>query len=257
MANKRVQLKDKNSNLLFPRGRIDNIVNTSGTSVTIPYLNGSGKIPSEYIPSAVDDVVELLTEGTANPATCVTGDHYFNTNSKKIFTATGTNTWGTSGVDPSTSVIYVNLSNNKIKRWSGTTMTEISPQITPVQSVGTPGSTTSVPSEAAVRSAISAAATPYTLPAASTASLGGIKVDGTVFSLNSDNQLIAVAMTTTSIDNIASGDANRLVTGEKLSSLVTSKLTSYQTTVTNGTGISISNNTVSLAANYDIQWTEL
>lgn len=79
----------------------------------------NGKVPS-------NDVIDLLKLSTSAPTSCVTGDKYYNTTSKKIFTATGTNTWGSTGVVPETGKIYVSLENNKTYRWSGTTMIEIS-----------------------------------------------------------------------------------------------------------------------------------
>ena len=96
-----------------------------GANNGIATLGADGKVPSSQLPSYVDDVIELLTLSSTAPATCVTGDKYYNTTSKKIFTATGTNTWGTTGATPESSIIYVATDTNASYRWSGTDMINI------------------------------------------------------------------------------------------------------------------------------------
>ena len=88
-------------------------------------LDDVGKVPSSQLPAYVDDVIELLTMSDVAPAECAEGDMYYNTTSKKIFTATGTNTWSTTGEDPERSVIYVALDDNYTYRWSGSTMVNL------------------------------------------------------------------------------------------------------------------------------------
>lgn len=85
-----------------------------------------GKVPSSVLPSYVDDVIELLNVTDTAPSTCAKDDLYYNTSSKKIYTATATDTWGSTGVDPKKGRIYVNLADEKIYRWSGNAMVEIS-----------------------------------------------------------------------------------------------------------------------------------
>nr|DAK84703.1 MAG TPA: Peptidase [Caudoviricetes sp.] len=89
-------------------------------------LDSSGLVPSSQLPSYVDDVIELLTISGTAPTECTTGDKYYNSTSKKIFTATGTNTWGTTGETPETGKIYVTADTNKSYRWSGSDLVEIS-----------------------------------------------------------------------------------------------------------------------------------
>ena len=96
-----------------------------GANSGVATLGADGKVPSSQLPAYVDDVIELLTMASSAPATCATGDKYYNTTSKKIFTATGTNTWGTTGADPVKDVIYVRLDNNGSYRWSGSDMVNI------------------------------------------------------------------------------------------------------------------------------------
>jgi hypothetical protein len=96
-------------------------------------LDATGKVPSEQLPSYVDDVVELLDMTDTAPASASDGDKYFNTTDLKIYTASGS-TWG-SPEDPLRGVIYINLaeSTGLSYRWSGSVMTEItSNDLTPM-----------------------------------------------------------------------------------------------------------------------------
>lgn len=97
-----------------------------GVANGVATLDNSGLIPSTQLPSYVDDVVELLTIASSAPASCAKDDKYYNTTNELIYTATATNTWGTTGETPETGKIYVNLSDDNSYRWSGSIMTEIS-----------------------------------------------------------------------------------------------------------------------------------
>ena len=67
----------------------------------------------------------LLAVSNTAPAQCSEGDMYFNTSSNLIYTATGTNTWGSTGVAPTLNTIYVVLSTNLIYAYNGTTLISI------------------------------------------------------------------------------------------------------------------------------------
>lgn len=97
-----------------------------GAANGVAQLDANGKVPASQLPSYVDDVIELLALAATAPAACAAGDQYYNTSSKKIFTATATNTWGTTGATPETGKIYVNLTDNKTYRWGGTDLAVIS-----------------------------------------------------------------------------------------------------------------------------------
>lgn len=96
-----------------------------GVANGVAGLDNDGKVPSSQLPSYVDDVVELLTLSDTAPVSCATGDKYYNTSTKKIYTATATDTWDTTGVDPDTGVIYVALDTDASYRWSGSAMINI------------------------------------------------------------------------------------------------------------------------------------
>ena len=160
MANKKILLKSTSGDALFPRTSIDNLVDAVGStvSVSVPVLDANGKLDSSYLPSYVDDIIDLKAITGTAPTTCAVGDMYFNNASGnlKIYTATATNTWGTTGTTPETGKIYVNLADSKIYRWSGSAMVEISKQVSTVTSVRATSSAldTVVPTEKAVATAL-------------------------------------------------------------------------------------------------------
>ena len=224
MANQKIQLKSVNGNKLFPRTSINNIVGEDFTTVvSIPVLDGTGKIKAENLPSFVDDVIELVAVSETAPASCAAGDMYFNSGStnKKIYTATAANTWGTTGVEPEKSKIYVNTTDNKTYRWSGTVMTEIGkmPAVATTIRVSGTADDNHVASEKAVRDALVAAGA-YTLPAATASELGGVKV---------------AAVATSGINSIATASASQLG-GVKI-----------------GSNISVSNGVISVAESTNSQ----
>lgn len=99
--------------------------NSSGGVVL---LDDDTLIPSKFLPSYVDDVIDLLggiVEST--PTSGMTaGYKYYVTSTKKIFTASS----ATSGItsDPISDVIYVvpdDINRAIMYRWSGTTLVEI------------------------------------------------------------------------------------------------------------------------------------
>jgi len=198
MANQKIQLKSVNGNKLFPRTSINNIVGEDYTTVvSIPVLDGTGKIKAENLPSYVDDVIELIAVSETAPATCAAGDMYFNSGStnKKIYTATAANTWGTTGVEPEKSKIYVCTADDKTYRWSGSVMTEIGKQhatATTIRATGT-ADDDHVATEKAVRDALVAAGA-YELPAATASALGGVKIAAAATSgINNNSGTISIA----------------------------------------------------------------
>ena len=100
-----------------------------GSAGGVASLDENGMVPSEQLPSYVDDVVELLAVTDTAPEHCAKGDLYFNTTTKKVVRATATDTWGTgstTNTDPEKGKIYVDLTDDKTYRWGGTAMVPIS-----------------------------------------------------------------------------------------------------------------------------------
>lgn len=111
-------------------------IGTKGAANGVAGLDSTGKVPSSQLPSYVDDVIDVVSFVTSNPTSGMTiGNVYYNTATKKLFTATSATAGVTSA--PEAGKIYINTSNNKTYRWSGTTMAEISASL----ALGTTSST--------------------------------------------------------------------------------------------------------------------
>ena len=100
-----------------------------GADNGVATLDENGIVPLSQLPSYVSEIVEL-TSVTTEPALCSIGDKYYNSSTKFIYTASGTNTWGGTGVSPTTAFMYYNTVTLKSYRWSGTTMVEVVESVT-------------------------------------------------------------------------------------------------------------------------------
>lgn len=121
----------KNNELRISRltnGDILTYLYNANSSGGVVLLDDDTLIPSRFLPSYVDDVIDLLggiVEST--PTSGMTaGYKYYVTSTKKIFTASS----ATSGItsDPISDVIYVvpdDINRAIMYRWSGTTLVEI------------------------------------------------------------------------------------------------------------------------------------
>jgi len=61
----------------------------------------------------------LLAVSSSAPATCETGDMYYNTTNDLIYTATGTNTWGSTGEEPTENTIYIVFDSQSAYAYDG------------------------------------------------------------------------------------------------------------------------------------------
>jgi len=129
---------DSNGNLTDSGKKASDFISATekGANNGVASLGSDGKVPASQLPSYVDDVIECLNFTDTAPASCVAGDYYYNTSTKKLHYATATNTWGP-GTDPVGGKIYVNLSNSKTYRWGGTDMAEISASLALGETQGT------------------------------------------------------------------------------------------------------------------------
>lgn len=101
-----------------------NTIGTKGAANGVAGLDASGKVPAAQLPSYVDDVVDVTNFVTANPTSGMTvGNVYYNSTTKKLFTATSATTGVTSA--PESDKIYVRLTNSTLWRWSGSTMAQV------------------------------------------------------------------------------------------------------------------------------------
>ncbi len=69
--------------------------------------------------------VALLAVSDTAPSECSTGDKYYNTTTKKIYTATGTDTWGTTGVDPIEDIFYIVFDTKTSYSYDGTDLVSV------------------------------------------------------------------------------------------------------------------------------------
>lgn len=88
-----------------------NIADNYALKTDVPILDDNNLIPNEYLPSYVDDVVEVIQNGQNFEVPKVVNGEYMPSGSV---------------ISPETSKIYVNVTDNKTYRWSGTAYVEIS-----------------------------------------------------------------------------------------------------------------------------------
>lgn len=67
----------------------------------------------------------LLAVSSSAPATCDTGDIYFNTTDNLIYTATATDTWSSTGVAPTENTIYIEFTSQTAYAYDGTTLVSV------------------------------------------------------------------------------------------------------------------------------------
>lgn len=69
--------------------------------------------------------VELIAVSDTAPSECSTGDKYYNTIDKKIYTATSNNTWGATGEDPISGIFYIVFDEQSSYSWDGTDLVSV------------------------------------------------------------------------------------------------------------------------------------
>ena len=232
------------------------LATAAGANSGVATLGADGKVPASQLPSFVDEVIEAANFA-ALPAEGEGGK------------------------------IYVTLDDNKTYRWSGTVMTEIGkmPAVATTIRVSGTADDNHVASEKAVRDALVAAGA-YTLPAATASELGGVKVaavatsginnasgsisiatasasqlggvkigsnitvsNGVISVAESTNSQKGVVLTKSTVDgNNASLPATDSAVGTVPTVwAVETALKAKQDKLTAGTGVSITNGTVSVA----------
>ena len=88
-------------------------------------LDASGKISASQLPAGYDNVDMLQSFVTTNPSSNMRiGQKFYNTTTKKIFTATSATTGVETAVEGGDK-IYINITENKSYRWTGATMVAV------------------------------------------------------------------------------------------------------------------------------------
>lgn len=102
-----------------------NGIGNKGAANGVASLDSGGKIPASQLPAGYDNVDMLQSFVTTNPSSNMKiGQKYYNTTTKKIFTATS----ATAGVETAVEggdKIYINITENKSYRWTGATMVAV------------------------------------------------------------------------------------------------------------------------------------
>lgn len=94
---------------------------------SIPSINKCMAVDMNEIKSVVNEneTKNLLAVSSSAPSQCSTGDLYFNTTTKKVYIATATDTWDSTGEDPTSNTLYVVVDDGTIYTYDGTTLVEI------------------------------------------------------------------------------------------------------------------------------------
>lgn len=88
-------------------------------------LDASGKISASQLPAGYDNADMLQSFVTTNPSSNMQiGQKFYNTKTKKIFTATSATTGVETAVEGGDK-IYINITENKSYRWTGATMVAV------------------------------------------------------------------------------------------------------------------------------------
>lgn len=102
-----------------------NGIGNKGAANGVASLDSGGKIPASQLPAGYDNVDMLQSFVTTNPSSNMRiGQKFYNTTTKKIFTATS----ATTGVETAAEggdKIYINITENKSYRWTGATMVAV------------------------------------------------------------------------------------------------------------------------------------
>lgn len=120
-----------NTSLKTVTGRLDtietwkNTIGTKGAANGVASLDSGGKIPASQLPAGYDNVDMLQSFVTTNPSSNMKiGQKFYNTTTKKIFTATSATTGVETAVEGGDK-IYINITENKSYRWTGATMVAV------------------------------------------------------------------------------------------------------------------------------------
>lgn len=102
-----------------------NTIGTKGAANGVASLDSGGKIPASQLPAGYDNVDMLQSFVTTNPSSNMQiGQKFYNTTTKKIFTATSATTGVETAVEGGDK-IYINITENKSYRWTGAKMVAV------------------------------------------------------------------------------------------------------------------------------------
>lgn len=100
-------------------------IGNKGAANGVASLDSGGKIPASQLPAGYDNVDMLQSFVTTNPSSNMKiGQKFYNTTTKKIFTATSATTGVETAVEGGDK-IYINITENKSYRWTGAQMVAV------------------------------------------------------------------------------------------------------------------------------------
>lgn len=100
-------------------------IGNKGAANGVASLDSGGKIPASQLPAGYDNVDMLQSFVTTNPSSNMQiGQKFYNTTTKKIFTATSATTGVETAVEGGDK-IYINITENKSYRWTGAKMVAV------------------------------------------------------------------------------------------------------------------------------------
>lgn len=87
--------------------------------------NANNETKKIKVENLLNENVELIAVSSTAPSECSLGDKYFNTTTNKIYTATGTDTWGTTGEDAKEGILYIVFDTQESYAYNGTTLVSV------------------------------------------------------------------------------------------------------------------------------------
>ena len=77
------------------------------------------------IENLLDKNIELLAVSDTAPSECNTGDKYYNTSTKLVYTATAQDTWSDTGTTPISGILYIVYNDQASYSWDGTDLVSV------------------------------------------------------------------------------------------------------------------------------------
>ena len=92
----------------------------------LPIVNSSNNETEKIkVENLINENVKLIAVSSTAPSECSLGDKYFNTTSKKIYTAIANNTWSSTGENAVEGILYIVFSEQSTYAYNGTTLVSV------------------------------------------------------------------------------------------------------------------------------------
>jgi len=102
-------------------------IQISGNTISCSaYTAGKNITISNGTIAAREQIIFLSSVSETAPEECTAGDRYYNTGTGKIYTATGTNVWGTNEETPAEETLYLDQTSHGLYQWNGSILSPVS-----------------------------------------------------------------------------------------------------------------------------------